>query len=475
MNMQSASWVKWSGLTVSLAMLAGCVVNPYIKDGQVSAADLNHAKCEEVSKVETLTGADLQKAYQYAECVRRAMANKAGRYAWMNNAGGATLIHMAGFAGYSGIRGGHQAQVAAFSAGGAAAYGTQQYLYSKPREAIYWSGSQAIGCAIGVTRRRSLISDQAMALKTEKTRTSLDSALRDARNARASLVLSGDCDDVETKVKVLEDDVDRTHARFRARDDAISARKQRLSNASASAAGDLMTAIDAIRDTVNGQLAHEQPDPAELSKLLSTLKLPALNGPAAPAQKDDIGAIAGNGGLFSMLETNRLFNFSVHGLDSPPKTKCIYDTNALDAYQAAVNGYLAIASAHDHALADVEARLAAIETLADADQKGPQMKHCTVGRTNTLLPFGLTFAQAGVQKVSAGNVLSIPISGGVPPYAITVVSSSGGDIPAVARQTDEGGFEIVIGDASTTKGAKATLLVNDDIGASKPVSVEVVD
>ena len=33
--------------------------------------------------------------------------------------------------------------MAAFTTGGASIYGSQQYLYRKPREAIYWSRASA--------------------------------------------------------------------------------------------------------------------------------------------------------------------------------------------------------------------------------------------------------------------------------------------------------------------------------------------
>lgn len=448
--------------------LSGCVINPYIRSAEVSRNDPNHAACAGVSMIAGDKTED-QYAFKYAECVRRAMGNKAGKYAWMNNAGGMTLIQMAGFAGYSGIRGGHQAQVAAFTTGGASFYGAQQYLYRKPREAIYWSGAEAIGCAIGVTKRRQLLTGEVTdALRIPDSASELDRAKVEEARIRASLGPLDNCGVSQGEVEGLKKTVDEIaisdKLKFDEREADISLRAQRLVWAGASAGSDLITATDAIRETVNGQLAREQPEPAELAKLLATLKLPVLNGPTTQEE---------TGASDPVQNKNRAVAMVPKG---GKKTKsCGVHPTTLIAYQNAASHYLRMAAEHDRRLADVQARLEAIESMADAGSNGQTLKYCSIGRTNTLLPFGLQYAQQGVQKVALNGTLSIPITGGIPPYAIAVVSSSDGGITAIAKATDDGGFKIEIGTASSAdENSKATFFVNDAVGAGTVFSVEVI-
>lgn len=471
MNMQKASWVKWTGLTVSLGLVAGCVINPYVKTAAIPRNDPIASRCKMIAK----DFVNATKAMEYAECVRRTMESKAGRYAWMNNGGSVLLMQMAGFAGYSGVRGGHQAQVAAFTTGGASMYGAQQYLYRKPREVIYWSGSNAIGCAIGVTQRRTVV---AISAKDEfqkmvelylEEREELDDLLKTLQAGIEKPLRPKQCSEaMKRDWAALKSDLKDTllpAARAReSRKDAIHKRVQKLIFSTQNANIDLIAITNAIRDTVNRQLALEQPDPAELAKLLSALKLPAHAGIAAPSDKK-----------VTVSETG----FRLSELDAPPPppetaiqcgTEADYD--ALAAYVEFVFSSFAIL---DQTLKDMELNLDVLEERAKSTtEDGSQLKYCTLAKTNTLMPFGLQLAQQGVQKVAEGQTLSIAIGGGVPPFSVSAMSTDSGGITAVPKDTDDGGYKIEISAVSAKKVAKSMFFASDAVGAGAVFAVEVV-
>lgn len=475
------STISAAGRTAAIVALAvtvgGCVVNPYIRTAAVApVGKLDRQSC---SKLVVTTddkreiGTEKAKALLYAECVRDAMAKKAGRYAWMNNGGAVVLLNMAGLAGYSGIRGGHNAQVAALTTGGATFYGAQQYLYRKPREAIYWSGASAVGCAVGVTRRRLLVADEVTTLQpflqTISTAWSqLDAAARDARVALQAAPSAGGCSDtMQAENNLLSAQAQdilstKTDTALKSRRADLLKRYQALSIADHYALVDLAAATDAIRDTVNRQLATEQPDPSELAKLLSSLKLPALESKAAAA-----GGTDEKSGQPAPPAPP-----SVGGeKGTPPPVECRRDGPQHQSFKESMVALIDRANALDRTLDEFEARLDAVAARAGAaPDNGDALKYCTLARTNTLLPFGLQLSGNGAQTVKVGETLSIPITGGVPPYTIRTVSGGSG-LGAAIKLDADGSYRIVI---TAADGAQSgTFFARDAVGAGEVVAVDV--
>lgn len=463
------------GLTVSLALLAGCVINPYVKTAAVPRNDPIAKTCKKIA--EAAVGAN--EARNYAECVRRTMESKAGRYAWMNNGGSVLLMQMAGFAGYSGVRGGHQAQVAAFTTGGASMYGAQQYLYRKPREVIYWSGSNAIGCAIGVTQRRTVVAaaakvefDKMVGLyategkQLESLLEALETRLENPPHpTQCSAAMKNDWAALKSSfgdvlLSAMENDT---------RKDEIQKRVQKLFFSTQNADIDLIAITNAIRDTVNRQLALEQPDPAELGKILGALKLPALAGAASPSGQKaaDIPA------TIDFSAASAMFSEMRFGVD--PAINVCGNQSDYDAIAADVRNVSRILAELDQRLKDMELNLDVLEDRAKSTtEDGSQLKYCTLAKTNTLMPFGLQLAQQGVQKVAEGQTLSIAIGGGVPPFAVAAMSTDSGGITAMPKDTDDGGYKMEISAVSAKKGAKSMFFASDAVGAGAVFAVEVV-
>lgn len=466
-------------VAVMATLLTGCVVNPYIRTSSAPVVgELNRDNCRNLVVTDTdrqLVVGDRAATLLYAECVRDAMAKKAGRYAWMNNGGAVVLLNMAGLAGYSGIRGGHTAQVAAMTTGGATFYGAQQYLYRKPREAIYWSGASAVGCAVGVTRRRLLVADEVKTLdallqKTSTTSRSLEGAARDARVAlQAAPPVAGCSATMQAEHTLLSSQAQHilsttTDTALKTRQAALMRRYQTLSMADRYALVDLIAATDAIRDTVNRQLAAEQPDPSELARLLTSLKLPGLEGSAGGsggAQEKDAprGVMTASpppaGGVKSAAKPRQCQRSAAQHADFKSNTTALIDQynelgRTLDALEAGLDG--------------IEARAGA------APDSGDALKYCTLARTNTLLPFGLQLAGNGAQTVKAGGTLSIPITGGVPPYAVRTVSGGSG-LTATIKLDADGSYRIVI--AAGDDAESGTFFAKDAVGAGEVVTVDV--
>lgn len=466
-------------VAVMATLLAGCVVNPYIRTSSVpDVGELSRDNCRDLvvtTADHQLVMVDKAKTLLYAECVRDAMAKKAGRYAVMNNGGAVVLLNMAGLAGYSGVRGGHNAQVAALTTGGATYYGAQQYLYRKPREAIYWSGANAIGCAVGVTQRRLLVADEVRTLEPLKKRaieTTLDTAARDARVAlQATPAATGCSGTMQAEHALLTTQTQdilssKTGEALKARQAALLRRYQVLTMVEKYALADLVAATNAIRDSVNDQLAAEQPDPSQLAKLLTSLKLPGLEGASggagdpqsrsAPRQFAQAPPPPSAGG----------------GEQRGPKSPTCQRSDIQHAtFKSSTTALIDQYNALNRTLDELEASLDGIATRSGTSPgSGDTLKYCTLARTNTLLPFGLQLDGNGTQTVVPGETLSIPITGGVPPYAIRTVSGGSGLTATIKLDTD-GSYRIVIiaGDDAES----GTFFAKDAVGAGEVVTVNV--
>ena len=482
MNMQKASWVKWTGLTVSLALLAGCVINPYVKAPTAPKA-LAGSECKALSGAIISAGAirgdsndGLDHAMAYAICTQRAMERKAGKYAWMNQGGALMLMHMAGFAGYSGTRGGHNAQVAAMTTGGATFYGAQQYLYRKPREATYWSGAEAVGCAIAVTNRRLVAESDKSGIKDiyERQIEAPYFALEKTHEAMAGfdgeLPISSGCT-VENGVNGLKNEwADLSNsAGYTQRAELLSELDNRrllaklqlsqLVRQSRSARSDLIDVTGAIRLAVNRQLAAQQPDPAELAKLLTGLKLPALAGSVSPSTNTRASPSIAGSSVSEFL-----------GSDG-----CTPSRKELGKYRA-----LALVFAEESKklqewieVFTTEFNLIQAEIGADPKSDRP-IEQCLHLRANTLRPFGVLIAQSGPLKVAVGGTARVGIGGGVPPFDIEPLTDNS-KVSAQAKLNESGEYEFVIAvEATAAPTTKVKFFATDDAGGSDMFTVEVI-
>lgn len=501
MNMRNASSLKWVGLTVSLTVLAGCVINPYVKAPTAPKA-MAGSECRDLagevvsaeftSSMSTVDGSDhakaddghvhvpvkdgLEHAMAYALCTQRAMERKAGKYAWMNQGGALMLMHMAGLASYSGTRGGHNAQVAAMTNGGATFYGAQQYLYRKPREAIYWSGAEAVGCAITVTNRRLVVQGDEAGIKDmyERQIEARYFALEETHKAMAGFgevlpshsgcTAENGLDELQKELTGLAESVgDTKRAGLLSELDnrRLLAKLQlnQLMRQSRSARSDLIDVTRAIRLAVNRQLAAQQPDPAELAKLLTGSKLPALTG-SAPTAKTLTPDLA----IPEITVSNPVVNDG-----------CTLSRNALEKYRAS-----ALAFADD--IKKLQERIEAFTTefnriQADlgADPKSERpIEQCLHLRANTLRPFGVLIAQSGALKVAPGATARVGIAGGIPPFDIEPLTEDS-EVSAQAKLNERGEYEFVITVKAGAKAKKVKFFATDDAGGSDMFTVEVVE
>lgn len=478
-------------LPVVCLAITGCVINPYIKSPTHRTAGQANQECDFLttdSAVEEVSGnvatdgrnvVPLERAMLYATCTQRAMERKAGKYAWMNNGGALLLIHMAGLAGYSGSRGGHTAQVTSMTTGGATFYGAQQYLYKKPREAIYWMGSEATSCAIAVTSRRLVsMPEKAAALSdfhrdhiAEPLERLRDSARNEAvLRSRLQAKIPAKCSDQQDEAlrvasneamtrtisalgNVSIETLGRDSARF-----GMFLVEHR--NASEMAKSDLIDTTNAIRTAVNRQIASQQPGPAELAKLLGTLKLPALAGSsAAPAVVPD----ANSAKNMTVPKTARTWQVAAKQAPSCTSVRPLM----LDYLQTSTE----LHRLHGEL---VQARvdfLAMHAFLEEGEKQKRPIEQCLHLRGSSLGPFRLVLAQAGAIELKEGETTTIPIEGGVPPFRIEPLDD-GDKVKANAKPSALGGYEIevkAVGKAT----AKGRFFASDSSGGSAVFTVVI--
>lgn len=360
-------------------LLAGCVVNPYVR-----------STSKPLQADSTVCGTtEHRDALKYATCLRRVMEDKASRYAVMNNGGGAFLLGVTGLAAYRGLRGGHEANVAALTAGGAALYGTQQYLYRQPREVIYWSGVNALGCAISLTEKRLIQVPEANTVRQLLDKTvsvaSDDVATLSARLGRVPAT----CGKIQAQQVRAE--------RLVVRKLLLQQRVQRLEAWSREAEVDLLSATDAIVGSVNAQLAREQPDPAGLATLVAQMKLPAL----APTKTlGDAEKQKGDGQ-----------STSSEAFKGAAETSCLAFTIVSSDLEAAM-------ARLERNLDSLQAALESAEAQAGLTGGAEQaLDDCYRPPELALLPFTLQLPRDGIVKVKAGTSTTLGITGGTAPYS----------------------------------------------------------
>lgn len=481
-------------LTGTAAALAGCVINPYIKSPTAPAA-FSGDECRRLKGliVSADTAANqgssdaenrgsVKDAMAYALCTQRAMERKAGKYAWMNQGGAIVLMHMAGLAGYSGTRGGHNAQVAAMTTGGATFYAAQQYLYHKPREATYWLGSEALSCVIAVTNRRLVNGSGKEAALDGLLQRGVEEPLGHLKTLsevepaqRAAAAISASCTGADRqklgqRLSELSEAVDSAYADASLADlyQATSWSRLRLKELSASsdaARADLIDTTDAIRTAVGRQLAMQQPDPAGLAKLLGDQKLPALAGTPKPKAADAATTVKA---MAPMTESVRVSKSLAGTCAADEKRVGDYERtvkNLIRRHIEVRDGLVRFAQEYD---------LAKQSVAATTDDARP-IEQCLHLRGNALGPFRLVLAQAGPVKVAKGGSQKIAIEGGVAPFRIESLTD-GGKLGVEAKTAATGGYEIVVTAAAdaAVDGKKFKYFVADSAGGSDLFTVEIV-
>jgi hypothetical protein len=123
--------------------IAGCsLLNPYVR---------NNALSHDYTRDNPPFAGGLPKAIDDADAQRREYYDAVGDQAELKNGIALSLIPMSAAALYLGITETSTISrdaIAGIGLGGASIFGLGSYLYSEPRQRVYLTGSQAIGCAI---------------------------------------------------------------------------------------------------------------------------------------------------------------------------------------------------------------------------------------------------------------------------------------------------------------------------------------
>lgn len=451
---------KWTGRGVAglvAPLLAGCVANPYVLHGNPYCQGENYTPGTGHARSCSGSGADpgserpaFTDAIRYASDVREDMGEKAREYAVLNNGGGAALLGVAGLAAYRGFQGGHEANIAALTTGGAAFYGAQQYLYRKPRETIYWAGAGAVTCAIGMASKAKVGEQEADGLVARLA--AQDARHKSVDELRGDLAHAAGACSAQKSWKMLET----SSMELLEKTGGVDLRQQRIDNrirrlrlAGRFAGANLINATDAILDVVNLQLAAEQPDPASLAQLVSRLKMPALEA-AAPTTPEGAGKQA-----------------------QPRAAAALHAAGCDQAkVQEAVDTLPGIYAVLDEAYSSMESDLGLIE--ANVSPPGDMPKSCAVSRSQTLLPFDVALAQDGAQALVQGGKLLVPITGGVPPFkAMLAGPPAKGNISAVAEAGDDGGYRFRIEASQDVPAGAYAVIASDAAGVTRPFQVRI--
>jgi hypothetical protein len=445
-------WVRLLPGLVALG-LGGCAINPYVS--HKASAGLGDPY------------ASLPNATRYAQDARNRMAGKAQDYAVLNNGGGALLLNVAGLAAYRGLRGGHDANIAALTTGGAALYGTQQYLYRKPREAIYWAGAGAVTCAIDIAAKTNVAALEVPAMRVSLvTANQAHAALagqstalqRALARARPGCGTDADWMVLDATATLLLQQVSTDATTLRAQ--RLDSRLRRLELSGRLAGAVLVGATDSIVDAVNSQLVAEQPDPATLARLVSGLKMPALEARAAVH-----GADSGSGATSPSAVAASIASRS-----------SLLGAIAMCQPQAAVTAYRDLAAAYapvDEAYSSLEEQLDYVEANV-SPPGGAAPKQCAITRSQALLPFDITLAQEGAQPVAPGGTRLVPIVGGVAPFKATPASlPASGTLSAGAEAADDGSYRFRIAASQDATPGTYALIASDAAGVARPFQVRI--
>lgn len=456
-------------LMVAVASLSGCVMNPYIRSSSVPVKPDSSTLCSGWSD-SAVGEAD---ALKYATCLRRVMEDKASRHAMMNNGGGPLLLGIAGLAAYRGFQGGHEANIAALTMGGAALYGAQQYLYRAPRESIYLAGAGALACAINQTQRKLLVEAELTPItnllvhQVEPEMQVAEAALSNADGLGSRVQLAGQCPALQqdlNKAKTAEREARKRYAELTRQLPLAQLRLAQLSVATRTARIDLIAATDAITTTVNQQLVQQQPNPADLAALLARMKLPATSPPATPEEKAEPAPVAPEPTREPATESGAA---PVGELE----INCGQHTGEVQFYEKVVD---ALTHAVDRAASDMQVVKQGLDSMENVigarGAKDDSMQLCYRPPAMSLLPFSLAFAQAGTQVLPDDAPLLIPISGGTPPF---VAVATDDQLNGTAEADDAGGYRLRITAGEDAEAGVHTMIATDGSGMTRIFQVKI--
>lgn len=232
---------------------------------------LSDKKVEAISPYCDFYGS-LPSAIEYAETLRQRYYDAVGDQSKLKNGLALALIPMGAAAVAMGIGGGSTDVILGLAAGGAAALGVGTFFSSEPREKVYLSGSQALGCAIVKT----------FPYLVQKERwTSLDSAGTEIPGLQAKLQTA--ISDAETFL--LEDNVADLTPLFATRlNAAIGDAKAALAESFTTTSGwdvykqkvqgaslQLYQTVDEIRDKVSVEVLKTEPGIPQIQGLIAGL------------------------------------------------------------------------------------------------------------------------------------------------------------------------------------------------------------
>jgi hypothetical protein len=274
-------------LAASLGLgLAACsVLNPHVTPSmdRPAMSPLADGQGGSVAPVMAFFG-NLPHAIDYANSLRQEYYDAVGEQSLLRNGMALTLVPISAAALFLGINStsdAPRAAIAGLGIGGASLFALGEFFHSKPRQAIYLAGSEALGCAI-LASRPYLIPDDAM--------TAFKTALTEVYPAmdKAALKLA-EFSALAKKAEEMALAEEALHQIKRAA--AIAARGESVNDQIEKAGLTLLTATDTIRDQVSAQIVKDEPDFDSILILVgglgATAKVigpPPVEPPAKPPQ-----------------------------------------------------------------------------------------------------------------------------------------------------------------------------------------------
>lgn len=461
---------RWSALICLSSMGMSACVSPYVKTPVPSSSARS---CNDPYIAND--------GIRYAECTRAEMERKAGNYAKLNSGGATFLITLAGLATYRAFRGNNAANVAALATGGAAFYGVQQYLYEKPREGIYFAGAAALGCAIGVTRRRidpvpadlrSQVESDALINDAQAKKSALDAYAHLVPDASCPVELQNEWKSTVAKV-AMESGPDPINA-LRARHVVARQKVHRLDDIQRAASDDLVTITDNVRAAVNRQLTLLQPDPAEIATTIAGLKFTTLAGPEVKVATETKDATKSAPDTSSQVTALEMAEPALDAISREVRAPCNIKNKISGFTTAANNWIVAHAQARD-VLTILEDRIENFESGTGKGGIKDLETTCPVGRSGITAPFQVVLAQSGPQKIEQGGTINIGIEGGVPPY--TAVASAAADPHALTAETklaDDGSYQFAVKAKDNVPPNTYAMIATDGAGVTRVFQIQVV-
>ncbi|HEY2395251.1 MAG TPA: hypothetical protein VGH81_04605 [Rudaea sp.] len=484
-------------VTAALLMLSGCqVFQPYVIPNHFNEVGgktnqwcgSSNASVDEVA---------------YARSIERQLSCFARQHAEFASAVGYTLIPLAALVAYQGFTQANPHNIAALSSAGFAAYGIANYQY-KPRDVIYLAGVAAVDCAIQVTtpsilspsqvadldgryatfsRQMQSVFEDVAAANDRLTRA--NDALVDARLQRASIKTSTDkkalLDALDSALDAVGTLLSADLAALASANDAVTLLPKRYVTVKATDAQvrkELASTAESIVNSVNSQIATMVPNPASLSSMLSSLKLPAAAQPAAAttppasgAAANDKIATAASALLASKAKVKSAGNAAAaHGLAPPDPADDVL--RALDSARSQMAVAELLISRANQKLAPLGASLDAITAPTGLDKL---YKDCAID-VKVKVPLSIAVPKDGVTVQSGGQAVSMPITGGTGKYSPVVVNPPAkGTLTADIKQGSGNSSVLSLQAKDFAEDVNGMIVIVQDEGASAaqvPVNVK---